>query len=122
MKEEFFGFYDPTEGEVNRIWSEGTFVFDANTLLNLYRYSESTRTDFSVSLAALKERLFMPYQVGFEYHNNRHLVIEMLGKSYTSLFDGIKEVVEKTIKSHLNQYLRHPSISVEKLLELGEAY
>ena len=53
MKKEFIGFYDPTEKEINDAWTKGIFTFDANTLLNLYRYTELTRKDF---LSALKTK------------------------------------------------------------------
>lgn len=122
MKEEFFGFYEPTEQEINKSWNEGTFVFDANSLLNLYRYSASTRNDFLMALNKLKERVFMPYQVGYEFHSNRTLVIETLNNSYNSLLTGIKELFEKNVKSHLNQFKRHPSIEIESINRLLDEF
>lgn len=115
MKKEFYGFYEPSEVEINKSWNNGLFVFDANTLLNLYRYSESTRKDFLMVITKLKENLFMPYQVGYEYHSNRHSVIESLDKSYDALISTIKETCDKTITNTINQYLRHPSIHAENL-------
>ena len=37
MREQFPWFLDPTEDELQRLWGEATFSFDANVLLNLYR-------------------------------------------------------------------------------------
>jgi len=37
MREQFPWFLDPTEEELQRLWDEATFSFDANVLLNLYR-------------------------------------------------------------------------------------
>lgn len=122
MKEEFFGFYEPTEKEIDKSWNEGTFIFDANALLNLYRYSTSTRNDFISALNKLKDRVFMPYQVGHEFHSNRTIVIETLNNSYNSLLNGIKELFEKSIKSHLNQFKRHPSIDIDSINKLLDEF
>ena len=60
MKKEFIGFYDPTDEEIEQAWNDGIFAFDANTLLNLYRYTDVTRKDFTHALKSIKERLFIP--------------------------------------------------------------
>ena len=56
---------------INVIWERGVIVLDTNILLNLYRYSEATRDDILSAMEKLKDRLWMPYQVGLEYFNNR---------------------------------------------------
>lgn len=80
MKKKFIGFYDPTEQEIEDAWTNGVFAFDANTLLNLYRYTDVTRKDFLHVLKFIKENLFIPFQVAFEYLNNRIKVIDDLEK------------------------------------------
>jgi len=64
MKQVFPGHYRPTHQEIDRMWAEGTFVFDANALLNLYRYTDGTRETFIQTLEALASRVWIPYQVG----------------------------------------------------------
>lgn len=122
MKKEFFGFYEPTQPEIDKSWENGIFVFDANTLLNLYRYSESTRKDFLLALTKLKDKLFMPYQVGHEYHSNRHFVIETLNNSYKTLLSSINDISEKSITNLLNQFLRHPSIQIDSIKKLKDDF
>ncbi len=122
MKEDFFGFYDPTNEEIEKSWTEGTFIFDANALLNLYRYSESTRKDFILAIAKLDDRLFMPYQVGLEYHTNRLNVIEGLKNSYYTIDNDIKELFENQLKDRLNKFKRHPSIDIEKILKIQDEF
>lgn len=124
MKKEFFGFYDPTEVEIESAWNEGVFVFDANALLNLYRYSEPTREDFFKALNNLEEKLFMPYQVGFEFHSNKNTVI----KGLKSLFDSIPNAINELLKaggkfdSIFNVAKRHPSIQVDAFQKLKEEF
>jgi hypothetical protein len=122
MKNEFIGFYNPTETEINESWSKGSFAFDANTLLNLYRYTELTRKDFIGALKTIKDRLFLPYQSAYEYHSNRISVIEGLDKSYLNLLEIINHNYEKILKGVINQFKKHPSIIVDKIFKLYEEY
>ena len=75
IKKEFIGYYNPTEKEINDAWNKGTFAFDTNTLLNLYRYTELTRKDFLSALKTIKGKLFLPHQAALEFHSNRVSVI-----------------------------------------------
>lgn len=75
MRELFSEYYRPTEDEFKKLWAECTFVFDANVLLNLYRWSGETRDDFFGILEKIKERIWLPHQVGYEFHKNRPAVI-----------------------------------------------
>jgi len=40
MRELFKGYHQPDASEFERLWHEGTFVFDANVLLNMYALAE----------------------------------------------------------------------------------
>lgn len=122
MKKKFFGFYEPTKPEIDKTWENGIFVFDANTLINLYRYSDSTRKDFLLAVTKLKDKLFMPYQVGYEYHSNRHFVIDTLNNSYNTLLISINDIFEKNMTNLLNQYLRHPSIQINSIKKLKDDF
>ena len=61
MKELFPGYFREDEREIKEIWDNCYFVFDANILLNLYRYSDTTRKDFLKVLEKVKERVIMSY-------------------------------------------------------------
>jgi hypothetical protein len=76
MKNNFLGYYEPTKEQTDTSWETGVFAFDANTLLNLYRYTEETRKDFLSALHALKNRIYLPYQSAVEYHRSRRSLIE----------------------------------------------
>jgi hypothetical protein len=122
MKKEFIGFYNPTENEINEAWKQGTFAFDANALLNLYRYTELTRKDFISVLKTIKDKLFLPHQSAYEYHRNRLKIIEGLEKSYTNFIEELIPNYEKEFANSLNQYKKHPSIVVEKILKLHSEF
>lgn len=115
MKEQFLEYYDPTEQEVSNLWNEAVFIFDTNVLLNLYRYTESTRKDFLSALEELGEKLILPYQVGYEYHSNRIGVILNLQRAHSELLKEIKELFDKQISQNINKHKRHPSIEIESI-------
>ena len=118
MKKKFIGFYNPTSREVDEAWNNGFFAFDANTLLNLYRYTDNTRKDFLGALQTIKGRLFLPYQAAYEYHNNRLEVIEGIEKAYENLYNIFLKNFDENIKSQINQYKKHPSILIDSIEKL----
>lgn len=122
MKNEFIGFYDPTEKEIDESWDNGYFVFDANALLNLYRYSEPTRKDFLVAMEKLQSRLFLPHQVGLEFHSNRYTVIDGLRDAYRKLISIITEVFDKNLNPQLNSFEKHPAIEIESIKKFQQEY
>lgn len=122
MKEKFIGFYDPTEQEIEDAWTNGVFAFDANTLLNLYRYTDVTRKDFLHVLKFIKENLFIPFQVAFEYLNNRIKVIDGLEKSYMDLEQSYNDIFQNNLKKAINNYKRHPSIDIQSILKQNEDF
>ncbi|WP_298344111.1 PIN-like domain-containing protein [uncultured Algibacter sp.] len=114
MKEKFFGFYPPNEDEIKDIWENGLIAFDANTLLNLYRYSKETRKDFIDTITEYKDRIWLPFQAGYEFHSNRISVIKSQEEAYSEIGKKLDEHFSK-IEKELKQYRRHPLISIEKI-------
>ena len=82
MKDLFPGFFKESEESLKQAWDECIFVFDANILLNFYRYSDSTRNEFLQMLVEIKERVWIPYRAAEEYLNNRLSVIAKQESSY----------------------------------------
>lgn len=122
MKNKFIGFYNPTKKEIDFAWKNGIFAFDANSLLNLYRYTDSTRIDFLRALQTIKNKLFLPFQAAYEYHNNRLEVIEGIENAYQNLHDIVSENFDKIVKNQINQFKKHPSILVEDIIKLNDDF
>jgi hypothetical protein len=76
MRNLFPGEYRPTEDEFSTLWHEAIFVFDTNVILNLYSYPEAANNSLRAVLNALGERVWIPYQVAFEFHKNRFVRVE----------------------------------------------
>ena len=113
MKKQFKEYYGYTDGEIKKLWDNCVFVFDTNTLLNMYRYKENTTKEYFDVLNELgaNNRIFLPHQVGKEFFDNRMDVIREYSKSYDDVigqFEKFKAEIEK-------KYSRHPYIDFKEL-------
>ncbi|MDX2002367.1 MAG: PIN-like domain-containing protein [Chitinophagales bacterium] len=106
MKDLFHGHYRPTKEEFKNLWHQSTFAFDANIYLNLYRYSEATRTELLKVMTTLKEKSWLPYQAAEEYFRNRLTTTGGQSKEYDKVIGVIDELV-----ANLGNKKRHPFIS-----------
>jgi len=115
MRETFRGYYRPTDKEFSELWENCIFCFDANILLNIYRYSPETRKKFMNILNEISDRIIIPYQAAKEYQDNRLNVIKDQEDAYDKIMDNIKRNFKKT-KENLNSYKKHPLINVDKIV------
>jgi PIN like domain len=114
LKNRFSEFYKLDEAVLKQHWQEDIFSFDANVLLNLYRYTPKTRDAFFNVLEKLKDRVWISYQAAFEYQRNRLKVIHSQKEAY----DEIRKLLEKKkseIENKLNEFKRHPYLKTEEL-------
>ena len=77
--DDFPGYRLPADSELETALRSALVVVDANVLLNLYRYNESTRDDLLRVLRALGDRLWVPNQVLREFWRNRLSVLASRG-------------------------------------------
>jgi hypothetical protein len=119
MKEAFASYYGLEREQAQSLWHACTFVFDSSSLLNLYRYPTSARNAALDLLTKLKERLWIPHQVAFEYQTNRLSVIaEQIGR-YRSVEKTIIEAEHKieTDLANLQLKKRHSLIDPDELIK-----
>ena len=98
------------------MWQECVFAFDANMLLNIYRYSPETQESFFTILERLKERIWILHQAAIEYFRNREEVID----SQIKVYDAIGKLLDAAYESLGNQlaaYKRHVSVRTAPVLE-----
>jgi hypothetical protein len=101
MKSSFAGFYTPTDKEFIDIWKNCTFVLDTNVILNLYRYPSVAREEFFGVLERIKDRLWIPHQVGLEYQRRRLTVIAGERKKMDDSLIGVTKAIDE-IKDQIN--------------------
>ncbi len=114
MKSKFPGYFKLTDKEINNLWGDSLFVFDANILLNLYRYSDETRDDFFKILEKVKDRIWIPHQSASEFFDNRLNVISQQEKSYEEATNSLK-----SIENEFKNSRQHPFISKKLLKKLS---
>lgn len=103
MKSKFPGYYKPTEDEFAELWKEGIIVLDTNVLLDLYRYTDSTVKYLLDIIEQYKDKIWIPYQVSLEYHNNLNETIITQIKSYTKTIKTLED-----FKNQLDAKKSHP--------------
>ena len=99
MKNKVREFIEPSNKEKQDLWEEAIFVFDTNVLLNLYRYSAKTRDALLNAFDSLKERVWIPYQVAYEYMNKRCEVIYETVYRYDQFRKEIEMFASKAIST-----------------------
>lgn len=75
MRTKVSEFIELTDAEKEALWETATFVFDANVLLNLYRYSKETRDALLEAIQSIGQNIWIPYQVAYEFMTRRCGVI-----------------------------------------------
>lgn len=110
MKNKFLGYIPYEEELVKELWDRAIFVVDANILLNLYRYSETTKEKVVDDLKKVKDRLWIPYNTAQEFFNNRLLVIQTQNNIYN---DIIQQINFNPIIDEVNK-IRHITLSSKK--------
>jgi hypothetical protein len=113
MKKTFREYHQYSEEEFKKLWGECIFVFDTNTLLNMYRYRRETVDKYFEVLSELKnnKKLWIPHQVGYGFFENRISVISDYEKSY----DEILTTLNSTKDSIDKKYKNHPFLDWEEL-------
>lgn len=99
MKDAIREFIEPTNKEKGELWEKAVFVFDTNVLLNLYRYSAKTRNSLLAAFESFKDRIWIPYQVAYEYMNKRCEVIYETVQRYEQFKKEIDSFTNKAVET-----------------------
>lgn len=118
MKTKFFEQYTLSDNEIRDILENGILVFDTNVLLNLYSYTKSTKEEVLNIMKKYKNRLWMPYQVGWEFFNNRENKISSVQGGCDKLLKFINDSKNGFDKLLNDNYKRHPYIDRKSISEL----
>lgn len=118
MKKRFFEQYQMKDEEKKNFLEKGMLVFDTNVLLNLYFYTADTKNKMFGVMEKCKDRLWMPYQVGWEYFNNREDKIEKLHGSCDAISKNVKDAKNRFAELLNKEYVRHPYIVRKELIDL----
>ncbi|MCO5070622.1 MAG: PIN domain-containing protein [Rhizobiaceae bacterium] len=118
MRHEHFEFYTPSKDEFDALWKDALFVFDANVLLSLLRYKQAAKNEIIGLMERIKERMWIPHQVSYEFLKNRHKVFFGLEKPYSDIEAVINEQITQfntKIDEISKEYRYHPSIEFDSI-------
>ncbi len=114
MKDLFPEFYNLEPDEIEDLWKECIFVFDANVLLNLYRYSLETSNNLLEILNSFSERIWIPHQFALEYQRNRMPVIEEQKIKYDKSVNTVLGELD-TVETLLKNYFATLPFDIDKI-------
>jgi hypothetical protein len=115
MKDLFPGYYPISDDELQQLWKDCLFIFDTSFLLDLYKMTSKTCNDVLNILEDIKDRLWMPYQVVYEFHKNKHRVYNDQIKIYDTLIKDLEKKKDE-IKRVIKEYNKHRLINADKLI------
>jgi hypothetical protein len=119
MKNKYPEFYNPSDDEFKKLWEEAHFVFDANTLLNLYMYTNDTVDDFWKVFESIKDRIWLSFQAGYEFHKNRPARIrtqQVLFEKTISSINSISKNANEELVQNFKNIREHPTIEELKII------
>lgn len=82
MKSAFEWYFPASDDDKKKIWNTAVVTVDANVLLDLYRYHESTRSSLLKCLEGFKGRVWLSRQAAEEFFRNRSKVIVSASKGF----------------------------------------
>ena len=129
MNDIFPGYNKKNASEIKELWNNGIICFDANVLLNLYRYSNDTRNALLDLISKFSGQIWLPHQSALEYNRNRYEVISDQEKAYKDFISKIGQIesdLQSTSKppflsgklhNSLNKVFKEVNIEVENSIK-----
>lgn len=121
MRDRFSEYYTPSNDEFTKLWEKCLFVPDANILLHLFRYGRKTTDEVLGTLEGLKQRVWIPYQVGLEFQRNWRGVDQTSRDAYDKLSKAFQTQGQK-LSGLFDDYARHPTIVAKEEKEEVEKF
>jgi hypothetical protein len=120
MRDTFPGYVRASESKIKEIWSKAWFCFDANVLLNVYRYSDDTASEVLETIKKLRPNIWWPWQAALEFHENRLEVIYEQTKAYKETAETVDQLSRKLEHKREHPFINDPTLSTEVQGALGK--
>lgn len=119
MHDLFPQYHEPSDAQFDHAWKHGTFVFDTNVLLNLYRYRKTTREELIAVLNKLSHKIWIPHQVALEFQRNRLSVIAEQARRFSEVTSAVNKAKTGLASEFekLQLQKRHALIDPEPLIK-----
>jgi RNA polymerase sigma factor (sigma-70 family) len=117
VRERFAGYYPLTSEEFDELWRRAAIVLDANAMLNLHRYPETTREELLRLLDEVADRVWVPHQAALEYHRNHPGVVTSQGTAIVEL-QGLVDTTKNRFLTEAGHLKKRVGIDIGPLVEL----
>lgn len=121
----FEGYQTPSDGDYQRVLTEGLVVPDANVLLSLYRYNSQSRSDLLMVLERFGDRLWIPHQAVAEFWRNREAVLqdpESAGRQTLEALQKQQTLTAGVVRTWANRVALQPDELQELLNPVTKAF
>lgn len=102
MRSQFHWYFPVSDEEISSIWKDGTVTFDANVLLDLYRFHENTRKAILDAVNYFEDRVWLSNQAAKEFFKNRKVVITGSDKDFREGKNSLDEIRKSTASNCSN--------------------
>src|SRR4051794_18576954 len=116
MRTLFPGYFRLSDDELAKLWEDAFFVFDANVLLNVYRYSPAAKAALKQVFNVLQGRMWVPFQAAEEFQRNRLNVITSQIATYETAIEASTKLL-----SALRAPRSHPFVAANVLSTTQDA-
>ncbi|MCD8288797.1 MAG: PIN domain-containing protein [Prevotella sp.] len=99
MKEKFFEYYKPSEEKLKQLLNNSLLVFDTNVLLDIFRLSPENAQELLEVFTKRSEQIWIPFQVGIEFHKNIQGVFEEQIKTCTDVLKKLEDAKKEIDKA-----------------------
>jgi len=112
MKNEFAWYLGAIAPDYDQVWNTGVLTLDANVLLDLYRYNETTRSSILNAIASFGDRVWVSGQAAGEFFHNRRKVIVSAGLDFDKAKSRV-EAIRKAVTEQLTELRKLRVVSGE---------
>lgn len=116
LREAFPEYYPMNDSELQQFWNEAIIVPDTNVLLDLYRVTRPSAVALLDFLESIKDKLFFPNQVVFEFARGRARLIS----DQISELTGLRESLNKALGVAKSVHLGEIASEIEAFTEQGK--
>ncbi|MCL2376492.1 MAG: PIN domain-containing protein [Defluviitaleaceae bacterium] len=99
MKEKVGHYFNLSSSEQMKAWGTGHFIFDTNVLLKLYLLTKETRDEFYSALDVLKDRIWLPHHIAYEFSTNRFAKMRETKSRYEKEINKIDKLFAEIVTS-----------------------
>ncbi|WP_320067210.1 PIN-like domain-containing protein [Micromonospora sp. RTGN7] len=125
----FTHFLTPSDETIRVALTSGFVVLDTNVLLSAYRFAPKAREELLSTLRTLGNRVWVPHQVGLEFHRNRLEVMAERRATYDavlSVIDSHKQTAQTDLEGKIRNLSNQAALTDEErdrlLMQLQQVF